>query len=141
MGDREEEGLSTQMPVRVNYSPTWGPRHSTSSIPSKAEQTHRYTRRYGTYFSISVLCGLKVPVEGVEVLHAELVGANHPKSGSQLVTKLVTHLIQPADQAEGQWHKRYVLLKGTGPREQLYMTSKNLSFFCFCLWYILIFKI
>jgi hypothetical protein len=72
----------------------------------------------GPYFSISVLCGFEVPVESVEVLHAELVGANHPESGSQLVTKFVTHLIQPADQAEGQWHKRYVLLKGTGQREQ-----------------------
>jgi hypothetical protein len=34
-GDREEEGPTTQMPVRVNNSPTWRPRHSTSSIPSK----------------------------------------------------------------------------------------------------------
>jgi hypothetical protein len=28
----EEEGLTAQMPVRVYNSPTWGPRHSTSSI-------------------------------------------------------------------------------------------------------------
>ena len=64
-----------------------------------------------------MLCGLKVPVEGVEVLHAELVGANHPESGSQLVAKFVTHLIQPSEKAEGQWHKRYVLLKESGPRD------------------------
>jgi hypothetical protein len=49
-----------------------------------------------------VLCGLKVPVEGVEVLHAELIGANHPEPGPQLVAKFVAYLIQPAHQAEGQ---------------------------------------
>ncbi len=49
-----------------------------------------------------MLCGLKVPVEGVEVLHAELIGANHPEPGPQLVAKFVAYLIQPAHQAEGQ---------------------------------------
>jgi hypothetical protein len=48
MGDREEEGMSTKMPVRVYSSPTWGPRHSTSSIPNKYE---------GFSYSLDILYG------------------------------------------------------------------------------------